>query len=412
MPSRHVFLQVALVTSIGFLAVTIAGAQASKFKVLHTFAGGSDGAYPTSGVVFDPAGNLYGTTLFGGSGIGCETGCGTAFELVPSGVRWKERVLYSFSNSADYGIYLFGPLAFDAAGNIYGTSSNGGDPSCECGLAFQLTKSGGLWTENVLHTFLGGTTDGQYPQWGLARDGAGNLYGLANAGGLNGSYGLVFQFTPNGDGTWTYSVIHEFANSPDGNSPYGPLTIDASGNIYGTTASGGSYGYGTVFRFTPSNGAWTETILYNFTADSGLFPQPDGVVMDAAGNLYGAAFDGGQYSVGVIYKLTPTAGFWNRTVLHTFNGSDGAYPFGGLKIDQTGALYGEAQNGGVYGYGTIYKLVQGRHGQWNLAVLHNFSGSDGSYPYGGVTLDQLGNLYGVAELGGAYGLGLAFEIAH
>ena len=142
--SRQFLLTLAAAILFSHMIVSPSEAQAAKFKVLHTFAGGSDGAYPTSGVVFDPVGNLYGTTLFGGSGIGCETGCGTAFELVPSGVRWKERVLYSFSNSSDYGIYLFGPVAFDAAGNIYGASSNGGDPSCECGLAFQLTKSGGV----------------------------------------------------------------------------------------------------------------------------------------------------------------------------------------------------------------------------------------------------------------------------
>jgi uncharacterized repeat protein (TIGR03803 family) len=277
---------------------------------------------------------------------------------------------------------------------------------------YQLTNSGGAWTENVLHNFLGGVSDGANSSSGLVRDSAGNLYGTTQGGGVNND-GTVFELTPNGDGSWGYSVIYYFRTSrnPDGSFPWWPLTIDSLGNLYGTTLGGGTFGYGTVFKVAPSGGTWTESILFNFTLDYGSYPSPTGVVADTAGNLYGTTVNGGAYAVGTIYKLTPAIGFWNRTILHTFTGSsDGAFPYGTLTIDSSGTLYGTSGYGGSFGYGNVYKLAR-VSGKWKETALHEFTnGTDGANPFPGVILDSLGNVYGVAGQGGAHGFGVAFEI--
>jgi uncharacterized repeat protein (TIGR03803 family) len=407
MRRRHFRLKLVAPLLVSLVVGSAGTAQTGKFTGLHTFAGGSDGAGPASPLAFDRAGNLYGTTGGGGSGAGCSGGCGTVFELIRSTPRWKERVLYSFSSVSN----PVGPLVLDTKGNVYGASLVGGG-SCNCGEVYQLVRTSKGWTQNILHTFVGGTSDGQYAQSGLVQDSVGNLYGATESGGFNGNNGVVYELSPNGDGTWTYSIIYEFGVvGGDASDPYGPLTIDAAGNLYGTTANGGLYGWGAAYKLTHSGTSWTETVLYNFTLDFGSPPQPDGVVLDSAGNLYGTTISDGEFSLGTVYKLTPTIGYWNRTVLHTFTGaSDGAYPYGGVVVGPTGILYGTADSGGIYGYGTVYKLVQGGNAHWTETVLHSFKKTDGANPFAGVVLDQLGNLYGVAGNGGAYGSGVAFEI--
>jgi uncharacterized repeat protein (TIGR03803 family) len=405
MRRRHFLLNLAALMLVALVCVTCSQSQTVTFKGLHEFSGGSDGAYPNTPLTFDRVGNLYGATYSGGTGTACSGGCGTLFELIPSTSGLKERVLYSFPAFTS----TTGPLVLDAKGNVFGTTPQGGNSSCNCGEVYQVARSGNGRTQSIIYSFLGGTSDGEYPEFGLVQDTAGNLYGSTQIGGLNNG-GIVFELTPNGDGTWTESVIHAFGNSQDGSNPYGPLAIDTSGNLYGTTGNGGLYGPGIVFKLTPSGGSWTETILYNFTMDFGSYPQPEGVALDGAGNLYGATIFGGEYGVGTLYSLTPTVGYWHRTVLHTFTGAnDGAYPYGGLTIGPTGLLYGTAASGGLYGFGTVYKLVKGANGRWNDTVLHTFKGTDGSGPTLGVVLDQLGNLYGVAS-GGTYGFGVAFQI--
>ena len=407
---RHRRFLPSLVAVLVSFAVASGRAQTPQFKLLHVFTHGSDGAYPSTPLVIDQSGNLFGATVEGGSPTDCSTnGCGNAYELSQLAGHWGDRVLFEFSNSNGFFPEPIGPLVLDAKGNIYGTHLLGGDPICNCGGVFQLTRSGGVWTENILYNFLGGSGDGASPISGLVQDKAGNLYG-ATEGGFNGP-GSIFELTPRSDGTWAYNVIHVFGSFGDGASPYGSLNIDASGNLYGTTSSGGIFGYGVVFKLAPSGGAFTETTLYNFSLDFGSAPQADGVMLGGDGNLYGATIFGGEHGLGTIYKLTPTTGFWNQTVLHTFTGNnDGAYPYGGLIADQTGALYGTAGAGGIYGYGTVFKLKQGVHGQWNEIALHSFAGTDGSQPGFGVVFDQLGSLYGVAGAGGTYGVGVAFKI--
>jgi len=391
--------------------VSFSGAQTPSFKVLHSFSGGTDGADPTTTLVLGTAGQFYGTT-YGGGSSGCSSnGCGTAFELLEKNGHWVERVLLDFSTTNNFFPSPVGSLVADAKGNVYGTDAYTGDPTCNCGAVFQLTMTGGVWSQNILHNFLGGTSDGTYPGSGLVQDSAGNLYGATPTGGTYNN-GTVFELTPNADGTWAYAVLHSFGGPGfDGISPNGRLTIDKFGNVYGTTPSGGLYGDGTVFRIAPSNGTWTEAILYNFTLDFGTGQLPEGVVPGADGNLYGSTVFGGEYQLGTIYKLTPAVGYWNRTVLHTFTGgNDGAYPYGGLIIDKAGTLYGTGSFGGMHGYGTVFKVSEGAQGRWKLMTLHAFAGTDGSYPQLGVIADPSGNLYGVTNSGGQSGWGVAFEL--
>jgi uncharacterized repeat protein (TIGR03803 family) len=295
----------------------------------------------------DDAGNLYGTTT---SSPGC--GFGTVFKLTSSG---SETVLHSFCLSTD-GLLPYAGLIADASGNLYGTTSQGGSSAnCiggvgGCGTVFKVTPSG---TETVLHSFTDGGSDGADPLAGLIADASGNLYGTTDSGGVHGA-GTVFKVTPSGSET----VIYSFVNT-SGALPAAGLIVDASGNLYGTTNSGGAYGYGTVFKLTTSG---SETVLYSFTAggSDGRYPQ-SGLVADASGNVYGTTYVGGDASCGyknegcgVVFKLTPSG---SETVLHSFTGgSDGANPAAGLIFDASGNLYGTTVGGGGSDLGTVFKL--------------------------------------------------------
>jgi uncharacterized repeat protein (TIGR03803 family) len=401
----HKFLPLSLIAFV-VLSCPMSG---QTFHVLHTFSGATaDGSFPSTSLLLDQFGDLFGASSGGGTDIAdCGSyGCGTLFQMNKRSGYWKEQVLFNVSSTQS----TVGPLALDAQGNLYGTSATGG--TFGAGFAYQMVKSGGIWTQNILHDFAGGASDGANPYSGLIQDAAGNLYGATENGGVQNYYGTIFELTPNSDGTWAYSVIYEFGstNIYDAAGPIGPLTIDSSGNLYGTTFGGGLYGYGAAFKLSPSGGTWTDTVLYNFPLDYGEAPYPWGVALDHSGNLYGATTYGGAYNVGTIYKLRPQVGYWNRTILYTFSGNDdGATPQGGLVVDSSGALYGTNANGGSYGHGNVYKL-QAANGRWKETVLHSFTGSDGSAPDTGVIRDQLGNLYGTTTIGGADNLGVAFEI--
>jgi uncharacterized repeat protein (TIGR03803 family) len=329
--------------------------------VLHSFAG-SDGDEPFAGLIADAAGNLYGTTWGGG-----DSGRGTVFQLDPSGTL---TVLYSFTGGSDGQRPVTGLLA-DAAGNLYGTAHSGGDGGY--GTVFQLDPSGTL---TVLYSFTGGS-DGRYPDSGLIADAAGNLYGTTREGGDLASCnspnthgcGTVFQLTPPG----SLTVLHRFAGS-DGSRPWdwAGLLADAAGNLYGTTSAGGDRtscaaqfieGCGTVFQLMPSG---APTVLYSFTGGSDGGDPTAGLIADTAGNLYGTTLEGGAtgscnrpYGCGTVFQLTPSGAL---TVLHTFTGSDGAHPEAGLIADAAGNLYGTTHSGGagtscVQGCGTVFELT-------------------------------------------------------
>ncbi|MGA7219429.1 MAG: choice-of-anchor tandem repeat GloVer-containing protein [Candidatus Sulfotelmatobacter sp.] len=390
----------------------------STLKVLYSFKGGTDGSFPSYQLLIDPAGNLYGITLDGGSTTDCYgSGCGTVFQLMPRDGRWAETVLYSIPASTSPYPDPNGPLVRDGSGSLFGVIAYGGDPVCQCGEIYELTRSAGVWTETDIHNFVGGNSDGQYLNPGLVRDSAGNFYGSTGEGGngenCNSECGTIFEFTPNSDGSWTENLIYNFTGGRDGENPGGPMTIDAEGNLYGITTSGGVYGYGTAYKLALSNGAWAETTLFDFTIDAsgGSVSQISGIAVDSFGDLFAVAPYGGGNQVGIVYELTPTAGYSKCLALHTFTGAgDGGEPFGGLSIDKAGNLYGTTIYGGTYEYGTVYRLAPGKGGRWSETVLHSFSnGNDGSYPYG-VILDSSGNLYGTAIEGGANGYGVAYEL--
>ena len=301
----------------------------------------------------------------GGSGCGTvfrlrppATACKTAL------CYWTETVLYQFTGGSDGGLPGNGDLVFDQAGNLYGTTTTGGVGSCNggtCGVVYELTPSSGSWTESVLYSFAGGS-DGGSPFAGVIFDKAGYLYGTASAGGnlaCNAPYGCgtLFQLTPSGSG-WVENVLYTFQGGSDGASPFGGLIFDPSGNLYGTTPSGGSGGGGTVFILTPSNGNWTLGVVYSFTG-SGNSPGPsDNLIMDATGNLYGTTADEGAYGYGSVFKLTGSGGNWTNTSLHDFaGGSDGGNPAGSVVLDASGNLYGTTFYGGANGKGVVFEFT-------------------------------------------------------
>lgn len=350
-------------------------------SVLHAFQAGddnTDGAAPNGALIFDAAGDLYGTTSVGGGAdeqcsSGAYTGCGIVFELAPaSGGSWTETVLYRFQINAG-GAGPYAGLVFDNAGNLYGTAAAAGN-CCNplifgwgAGVVFQLTKSSGGWSEDVLHSFCSQTNckDGNAPYSGLLRAPDGILYGTTAYGGsvsfpcYNLGCGTVFKLDLNRD-EQAYPL-----NGMDGVQPYNSLTADAKGNLYGTTTTDGAFGDGTVFKLSPtSDGRWKFTVLYNFHIGyvySGSFSS--GVVFDNAGNLYGTIWgpnsgNCGGGGCGLVYKLEPQpAGPWKYSEVYTFTGGqDGGEPDSTLIIDKDGNLYGTAAVGGA-GYGVVFEIT-------------------------------------------------------
>ncbi|MGB0039285.1 MAG: choice-of-anchor tandem repeat GloVer-containing protein [Terriglobales bacterium] len=456
-----------LLTLIGFVIQAAQPAQAQYVEsVPYTFTGGSDGAASAANLIADTNGNFYGTTVNGGdiSSSSCPgqdppTGCGVVFELSPpkNGTgSWIETVLYTFSGGSD-GAYPQAGLVMDSKGNLYGTTSNGGDMSgsvCSglggCGVVFELSppSGSGSWTYSTLHTFTAsakGTVDGGLSYANLIFDSAKvNLYGTTLGGGASG-YGTVFELSPSGS-SWTETVLYSFAGNTygDGDSPAGNLVFDPQGNLYGTTSQGGTPGKGVIFELTPPTGQgapWTESVLFTFTGKSGAYPYA-GLTIDSKNNLYGTTAIGGARTgrcnptngCGVVFELSPPsgAGSWTEKVIYTFeSGSDGGYPYAGLILDSKGNLYGTTVQGGnttgancsyTVGCGVVFELSPpSGSGSWPETVLYAFNGgTDGGFPYAAPMFDLAGNLYGTTSYGGnttasncegVAGCGVVFELA-
>jgi len=374
-------------------------------NVLFAFDGGREGWAPSGGVVFDAAGNLYGTTLGQGQGgsncsQGSDFGCGVVFELSPSGTGWTETIVHNFRGTD--GIGPSTGVTVDASGTVYGTAAfsgfaphfNGG------GSIFKLSPSSGEWQESFR---VLSATDGVSPS-SLISDGKGNLFGTTGGGGVYG-FGTVFELSPNSRGGVRRTILYSFKDGSDGSSPES-LTFDAAGNLYGVTFEGGIDDWGTVFELSPgTGGSWNERILHAFdpnTAD-GLYPVGS-VVFDAAGNMYGVTWEGGTTCCGTVFELTPSPdGSWTETILHNFVGGngDGWNPLAGVALDSAGNLYGTTGAGGSTDNGTVYKLSPNGDGIWTETLLYAFGGgSDGSYPAAAPVLDGHGNLFATASLGG------------
>jgi uncharacterized repeat protein (TIGR03803 family) len=369
-------------------------------KILYIFTGGADGGSPYSGLISDSKGNLYGTTGAGGGGT-CN--CGTVYELSPgANGTWTEKVIYAFSGSSNDGVFPFGSLVFDGKGNLYGTTVLGG-PTFG-GTVFELTAgSNGTWTEKILYSFTG--PDGSEPYAALIFDTTGNLYGTTLSGGVYG-FGTVFELVSGSNGTWSQKVLHSFTGGNDGATPDGPLIFDGVGRLYGTTTSGGPHDYGAVFELTPGSKGWTEKIIYALPGAGGSGPF-DGLIFDSASKLYGT-------SATTVFQLTPGPnGTWTENTIHTFlGGKDGAYAESGLILDKAGNLFGTTSTGGAH-YGTVYGLKPGSDNTWTETVVHRFAAGagDGVFP-GPANLiqDARGNLYGTTSQGGAANAGVVYEI--
>lgn len=332
----------------------------------------------------------------------------------------RERVLHSFSaNDMKDGIAPVSRLVADAAGNLYGTTEDGGD--FYDGTVFKLVSgANGKWKETIVHTFNFADGKGAFPIAGLTIDSKGNLYGTTSVSSGCGAddCGNVFQLAPRGNGKWAFTVLHTF-NGKDGDRPSAGVIFDSAGNLYGTTYYGGDrhvepcdIGCGVVFRLAPgSNGEWTETVLHSFSFNDGFLPGD--LLLDRRGNLYGATVGGGRGACsdgcGTVFKLAPRAdGRWTETVLHKFNQIDGATPFmnGGPVMDGAGSLYGTTRDGGNPAYcsapgcGTVFKLSPTAGGKWREILLHSFNYKDGAFPVSGVIFDEAGSLYGTAGRGG------------
>ncbi|MFZ0275836.1 MAG: choice-of-anchor tandem repeat GloVer-containing protein [Candidatus Sulfotelmatobacter sp.] len=340
--------------------------------VLYSFCTGcANGSSPIGSLVIDAEGNLYGTTYAGGSGCGGGGGCGTVFELSPGTGTWTEAVLYTFSGSD--GAYPIAGLVFDTAGNLYGTTPYGGtSKNCTfgattgCGVVFELSKNpNGSWTETVLHNFQGHRTDGDSPFARLTLDDDGNVYGTT-AGNSPNDRGTVFELARAEDGGWNETVLHHFAGATDGNSPESDVVLDSDGSIYGTTRYGGAgecsaYGYsgcGTVFKLQLSGTTWTESALYSFPGGTDGEDPAGGLVFGPGGSLYGTTAEGGN-GCGTVFQLTPRGRHFIENLLHPFECSllDGGYPLGDLLLDGAGNIYSTTQEGGAYTYGTVFEVT-------------------------------------------------------
>jgi uncharacterized repeat protein (TIGR03803 family) len=381
------FYVVAFTVILGLSAL----APAQTFTTLYAFTGGSDGGYPSAALIQERAGNLYGTTSYGGT-----YQRGVAFKVDATG---NETVLHEFARHGD-GALPYAPLLQDSQGNLYGTTRKGGRRD---GVVFKIGAAG---SETVLHEFSPGA-QGCDSNQGLIMDKAGNMYGTTSDCGTSG-YGVAFRLTPQGKET----VLHEFiGGSSDGDVPtYGHLIMDKAGNLYGVTPAGGggncsqygAPGCGVLYKLTKKG---KLTVLHSFAGGASDGCLPFGTVaMDSAGNFYGTTEGCGSNNYGTVWEVSKNG---VETILHNFAGSpsDGDAPAAGIVLDSKGNLYGNTTGGGANGYGTVWQLTA----KGTLTLLHSFDDSDGVYPYGEVLRTTNGELFGTTSGGGAHYYGTVWS---
>jgi uncharacterized repeat protein (TIGR03803 family) len=390
---------VAIFTSTLF----VTEASAGTLKILHNF-NVTDGSQP-AGVVLDASGNLYGVAQGGSRGFGL------AFELTPTASgHWNEKALIQFDHAT--GMYP-NPVVFDSVGNLYGTLQK--TARLGTGAVFELSPTtDGQWDEKILNVM--DNSEGADLPWSVTFDASGNIFSMADGGGKHGG-GTIFELSPTANGSWQETTLESFTLK-DGAYPAGNPVFDAAGNLYGATELGGDFNAGTVFELSPGpGGTWTYTVLYSFTGKADGYDPSSSVTLDAAGNLYGTTTEAGASGNGTVFELSPNGdGTWTNTVLYSFQGGlDGGFPFrSALTFDKAGNLYGETFGGGSDrcpgGCGVVFELSPNGGGSWTESVAYWFDGTDGWSPWQGLVFDAAGNLYGTTQDGGAYGQGVVFEL--
>ena len=383
-------------------------AGASTEKILWDFKGGSDGSGPWSNYfISDAKGNLYAATAAGGT-----YGAGTVFMLTPAG---KETILYEFKGQSNGdGNAPHGHLTFDAKGNIYGTTQAGGTNGT--GTVYELSpKSGGGWKEKVLYSFSAAGADGADPSAGMTIAADGTMYSTTPDGGAFGA-GTVFSLRKTSTG-WKQTVIQNLNGSSNGGYPYEGLMMDAAGNLYGAAPTGGASGQGVIYRLSRTKKGWADKVLHSFTNANG-----DGsglywidLISDTSGNIYGATSFGGTNGTGMVWELvySETKKSYSESILYEFGASgsgDGNNPYGGLAMDSAGNLYGTTLYGGTSNIGTSYKLTKDGT-TWKETILHTFAGAnDGAQSTGNPYIDAKGRVWGMTETGGTSDLGVVYRI--
>lgn len=388
------------------IALCCAASASTRQSVVFAFTGGGDGGNAATSVTFDAAGHAYATTVTGGS-----FGCGTVDKFTPTTTGlWHEATLWSFTCFRD-GKNPHGGVTLDAQGNIYGTTVSGGTAPCAgdgCGTIFRINAMG----LQTLYDFKG-LADGFGPGGAVVLDKAGNLYGSTPDGGAH-HVGVVYQLSHSGLG-WTLKVIHAFTGGTDGGvGSLGPLLVDASGDILGIAELGGAHGAGVVFKITPgTGGTFAYHTIYAFKGmPDAAFPY-GGVIEDSAGEIFGTTYFGGKSGNGAVYELQPGPGSpaYTERVLHSFaGGTDGANPTTTLVFDRVGDLFGTTSAGGnTCGCGTIFRIS---HLTGIYSIPHRFGAamSDGAYPYYGLTPDPSGKLFTSTVAGGTHSQGTLYGI--
>ncbi len=423
LPTNQIF---AVFTTL-LLALTIvptpAQAQNYKLKVLHTFHG-KDGAIPAGQLTRDAEGNFYSTTVAGGTGNCVGIGCGTVFKLDKIG-----KLVWSYSFHGKDGFSPMAGVRRDAKGSLYGTTTFGGTVPVNGnpgdGVVFKLDAAR---NETVLHRFKGcnvkGPHDGWWPESLLVMDASGNLYGTTVIGGVPYKcQGTAFALSPTGKET----ILHRFSGGADGANPYVGMILRSANTLYGVAAGGGASSNGVAFQVSTKG---NETVLYNFTGGSGGGNPDSALVADSAGNLYGTTASGGSNcgvnGCGTVFELSPNSSGWTQKTLYVFcqksQCADGYSPSGPLVLDGAGNIYSTTSNGGYTnegncraGCGVVFKLDP----SGNETVLYSFTnGTDGAWPYAGLLMDDKGNLFGTAGGGGdlsctagnGQGCGVVFEL--